>query len=465
MGIGLFIQSCKIPDLVEKSADTSVPASFNDSQDTTNIAAMNWREYFTDPYLAALIDTALTNNQELNIMLAEIEISKNEVKARKGEYLPFVGIKGALGVEKVGRYTSQGANDATTNIEPGKEFPDPLPDFMLQAYASWEVDIWKKLRNAKKSAVMRYLASVEGRNFMKTHLVAEIANGYYELMALDNQLAIVQQNIGIQNNALNIVKLQKEAAKVTELAVNKFEAEMLKNRSLQYYLQQQIVETENRINFLVGRYPQPVERNSEAFSEMVPDSVYAGIPSQLMANRPDIKQAELEIAAAKLDVQVARANYYPAVRITAAIGDQAINPAYWAKMPESILFSLAGDAIAPLVNKRAIEAEYLSNNAKQTQAIYNYQRTVLGAFVEVANQLSNIRNLKTIYDLKEEQVATLNKSVTISTRLFQSARADYMEVLLTQRDALEAKMELIETKMKQMSSMVNIYQALGGGWK
>ncbi|MEZ5056368.1 MAG: TolC family protein [Saprospiraceae bacterium] len=319
MGIGLFIQSCKIPDLVEKSADTSVPASFNDSQDTTNIAAMNWREYFTDPYLAALIDTALTNNQELNIMLAEIEISKNEVKARKGEYLPFVGIKGALGVEKVGRYTSQGANDATTDIEPGKEFPDPLPDFMLQAYASWEVDIWKKLRNAKKSAVMRYLASVEGRNFMKTHLVAEIANSYYELMALDNQLAIVQQNIGIQNNALNIVKLQKEAAKVTELAVNKFEAEMLKNRSLQYYLQQQIVETENRINFLVGRYPQPVERNSEAFSEMVPDSVYAGIPSQLMANRPDIKQAELEIAAAKLDVQVARANYYPAVRITAAI--------------------------------------------------------------------------------------------------------------------------------------------------
>ncbi|MEZ5056369.1 MAG: TolC family protein [Saprospiraceae bacterium] len=129
------------------------------------------------------------------------------------------------------------------------------------------------------------------------------------------------------------------------------------------------------------------------------------------------------------------------------------------------MFSLAGDAIAPLVNKRAIEAEYLSNNAKQTQAIYNYQRTVLGAFVEVANQLSNIRNLKTIYDLKEEQVATLNKSVTISTRLFQSARADYMEVLLTQRDALEAKMELIETKMKQMSSMVNIYQALGGGWK
>jgi outer membrane protein, multidrug efflux system len=462
-GIALFFSACT-PAIIRKTENKSVPASYNGSQDTTNIARVRWKEFFTDPYLNALIDTALKNNQELNITLQEIEISRNEIRARKGEYLPFVDIRAGAGVEKVGRYTHQGASDATTEFEPGREMPDPLQDYFLGAFASWEVDVWHKLRNAKKSAVYHYLSSREGKNFMVTNLIAEIANSYYELMALDNQLEILTRNIEIQTDALDIVKLQKNAARVTELAVRKFEAEVLKNQSHKYDIQQRITETENRINFLIGRYPQRIARNSQQFVDLVPDTLYAGIPSQLLQNRPDIRQAELDLAAAKLDVDVAKANFYPSLRITAGIGTRAFDPKYLATMPESMLYSLAGDIVAPLVNRNAIKAAYYSANAKQIQAVYNYERTLLRAYIEVANQLSNINNLKNSFDLETRQVQALTQSINISTVLFKSARADYMEVLLTQRDALESKFELIETKKQQMNAMVNIYQALGGGW-
>lgn len=456
--------ACKLPALVEKTENKSVPASFNNLLDTTNSAQINWKNYFSDPYLNALIDTTLKNNQELNITLQEIELSRNEVRVRQGEYMPFVGLRGGAGVDKVARYTNIGAMESSTNIKPGKEMPEPLPDFLLAATASWEVDIWHKLRNAKKAAVSRYLSSVEGRNFVMTNLVAEVANSYYELLALDNQLAIVKQNIDIQNNALEIVKLQKEATRVTELAVRKFEAEVLKTKSLQYDIQQQITETENRINFLMGRYPQPIGRNSQAFYSLLPNAIHAGIPSQLLENRPDIIQAELELEASKLDVKVAKAQFYPSLDISAAIGYQAFNPAFLLKAPESMLFSLAGDLVAPLVNKNSIKAAYYSANARQIQAVYQYERTILNAYVDVANQLSKINNLQKSFELKTQQVQALTNSIDISNDLFKSARADYMEVLMTQRDALESKFELIETKKQQLNAFVNVYHALGGGW-
>jgi NodT family efflux transporter outer membrane factor (OMF) lipoprotein len=467
LGIGciaLAYAACKVPVLTGKTENKSLPAAYGNSQDTTNPASIQWRAYFTDPNLATLIDTALKNNQELNITLQEIEIARNEIQARKGEYLPFVNIRGGAGLEKPGRYTMQGATEKNIEIKPGKETPDPLPDFTVGVYATWEVDIWHKLRNAKKAAVTRYLATVEGRNFVITTLIAEIANSYYELLALDNQLAIVKQNIDIQTNALEIVKAQKEATRVTELAVKKFEAEVFKTRSLQYDILQQITEAENRINFLLARAPQPIVRNAQSFDTALPGDIHAGLPSQLLANRPDIKQAELELAAAKIDIQVAKAQFYPSLGISAGIGYQAFNPAYLVRTPESILYSLAGELMAPLVNKNAIKATYFNANAKQIQAVYNYERTILKAYVEVANQLAKIGNLKNSYDLKSKQVEALTQSINISNDLFKSARADYMEVLMTQRDALESKFELIETRKQQMNAMVNIYQALGGGW-
>ena len=463
--LALSFTACKSLKLTEKKANTNVPASYANSQDTSNNAEVKWQDYFTDPYLNALIDSALKNNQELNITMQEIAVTKNEIRARKGEYLPFVNASAGAGLDKVGRYTRNGALEATTDIKPGTAFPEPLNDYQFGATATWELDIWHKLRNAKKAAVSRYLSSIEGKNFMVTNLVAEIASAYYELLALDNQLAIIQENIKIQNKALQIVKMQKQAAKVTDLAVRKFEAEVLKNRSLQFAVQQDITVTENRLNFLIGRYPTPILRNATTFSSLIPKKIQEGIPAQLLANRPDIRQQEYMLAAAKLDVKVARARFYPSIGIVGGIGFQAFNPQYLVQAPTSLMYNLAGDLIAPLINRNAIKAAYYSANSKQIQAVYSYERSILNAYIEVSNQLSSINNLEKSYDLKSQQVAALTKSIAISTSLFKSARADYMEVLLTQRDALEAKIELIETKKQQMNAFVKMYQALGGGWK
>lgn len=460
----LVIEGCA-PALVQKTANNSVPKSYNDAQDATNTAQVSWMKFLTDTNLVALVDAALQNNQELNITLQEIIIAENEVQARKGEYLPFVNLKVGAGAEKVGEYTREGAVEKNLDIRPGKEFPEPLPDYLISANVSWEVDIWKKLRNAKKAAALRYLSTIEGKNFMVTKLIAEIAISYYELMALDNLLATVKQYVEIQKNALRIVKLQKQAAKATELAVRKFEAEVLKNQGYQYNIEQKIVETENKINFLVGRFPQTIQRNSQGYNDLVPDTMHTGLPSQLLTNRPDIKQAELELAAARLDVKVARARFYPSLDIIAGVGYEAFDPSFLIRTPESMLYNLAGELSVPLINRRAIKSAYYNANAKQIQAVYNYERTVLNAYIEVVNKLSKVGNLGKTYDRKEKQVQALTQSITIANKLFKSARADYLEVLMTQRDALEAKMELIETKAQQMYAMVNIYQALGGGWK
>ncbi|MFV5685664.1 TolC family protein [Flavobacterium sp. GB2R13] len=464
LGICLAVVSCT-PVLAPLTASKPVPESFDKSTDTTNISATPWRTYFKDQNLVNLIDSALKNNQELMITLQEIEIAKNDIRVKKGLLLPSVGLGAGAGVERVGKYTSQGAGDASAEITPGNIVPEVLQDYKLAAYAHWEVDIWKKLRNSKKAAVSRYLSTVEGKNFVITNLIAEIADSYYELLALDSQLDIVRQNIALQYNALEIVKIQKEAARATELAVQKFQAEVMASKSMEFEILQNIKETENKINFLLGRYPQEIARDKSNFLSLVPSAVNSGIPSQLLSNRPDIKQAELELTAAKLDVKVARAEFYPSLDISAVLGLQAFKPSYLFRIPESVLYSLAGDIAGPLINRNAIKAEYSSANARQLQALYNYERTILNAYFEVSNQLSKISNIGKSYDLKSQQVAALNRSIDVSNDLFKSARVDYFEVLMTQRDALESNLELIETKKEQLNAVVHVYRDLGGGWK
>ena len=455
-----------VPALKTRDARTALPPSFAAvSADTANSAAVAWRAFYSDPHLRALIDTALAHNQELAILLQEVEIARNEARARKGEYLPFVGLTAGAGAEKAGEYTRNGAVERGLPIREERRFPDPVPDFMVAARASWELDVWKQLRNRKKAAVLRYLGTEQGRRFMVTNLVAEIAASYYELMALDNQLEILRSNIAIQQDALDIVRLEKQAAKVTELAVRRFEAEVLKNRSNLFALQQRIIETENRINLLAGRMPQPVKRGSAAFAALAPDTVYAGVPAQLLANRPDIRQAELELAAAKLDVKAARASFFPAVRLTAGAGLNAFEPSLLTENPASLIYSVAGDLVAPLINRNAIKAAYASANARQLQAVNAYERAVIAAYAETVNQLASIGNLRSSYALRRQQVDALTSSITISGNLFRSARADYMEVLLTQRDALEARFELVDTQLGRMQAMVGLYRALGGGWR
>lgn len=460
----LILASCNAPKAVEESEKQPMPETYVSSKDTVNSATMKWKNFFPDKNLQELIDIALKNNQELEMTLQEIEIARNDVRVKKGLLLPTVNAVAGAGVEKVGRYTSAGAGDASTEMTPGKEVPEDLQDYMLGLHMTWEVDIWKKLRNSKKAALSRYLATVEGKNFVLTNLVAEVANSYYELEALDNQLDIVQQTITLQKNALEIVKVQKDAARVTELGVKKFQAEVLNSQSREFEILQQIKETENKINFLLGRYPQPIERDKAAFITQLPQQIQAGIPSQLLANRPDIKQAELQLFATKCDVKAARAEFYPSFTINAGVGFQAFKPSYLFTTPESLIYNFVGDLTAPLINRNAIKAEFNKAKAEQLKAMYNYQKTILNGYVEVSNELSNIKNLEQFYDLKNKEVQSLTNAIDISNDLFRSSRVDYFEVLMTQRDALESRLELIEAKKAQFNSVTNVYRALGGGW-
>lgn len=460
----LYIQGCQMPARVSAPVKASLPAQYAAQNSATSSALKTWKQYFSDPFLQALIDTALAHNQELNIARQEILVAQSEARARKGEYLPFVGLRAGAGLDKVGRYTLPGATVESLNIEPEKKTVEPIPDFMLGAAASWELDIWHKLRNSQKAAVNRYLATTEGKNYATTQLVAEVASSYYELLALDKELDILRQNIRIQSDAFEIVKTEKQASRLTELAVKRFEAQLLNTKGLQYNIQQKITETENRIHYLTGVYGTAIKRSATDITEFRPDTVLAGVPAQLLQNRPDVRAAELGLAAAHLDVQAARAAFYPSLRLSAAVGLNAYQPQLLLQAPESMLFNLLGDALLPLVNRNALHAQYAAASAKQQQALLVYERTALSAYLEVINQMAMINNMAASYTLKTEEVAALNQSVNISGQLFRNARADYMEVLLTQRDALESRFQLVEIKMKQLNAWVNAYKALGGGW-
>ncbi|MDE5430733.1 efflux transporter outer membrane subunit [Elizabethkingia meningoseptica] len=466
----LILASCKAPmaTVIKDEVKENLPQNFNqdEQQDANNNSGTTpWRQFFTDPNLVGLIETALKNNQDLLITLQEIEIAKSGVLAKKGKLAPTVSAGIGAGLRKAGRYTSEGAGDATTEIEPGRKMPDPLGNFEGSISADWEVDIWKKLRTEKESAVAHYLSTVEGKNFVLSSLIEEVADSYYELLALDNQLGIIQQYIKLQEKALEISKIQKQAAASTELAIKKFEAELAKSKATEYTIRQDITEKENEINALLGRYPQPIVRSRESFMSIIPQTVYTGIPAQLLANRPDIKQAELELKAAKLDVAAARKEFYPSLEISAALGLEAFKPSYLVKMPESLAYNLVGELAGPLINKSAIKANFRAADAKQIQALYEYDKTILNAYLDVANLMSKVKNIDQYYKLKSQEAKSLDETIDIANQLFRNSRADYLEVLLNQRDALDAKMELIEAKQKQLSTVVDIYKSLGGGWK
>src|SRR5262249_55877431 len=195
------------------------------------------------------------------------------------------------------------------------------------------------------------------------------------------------------------------------------------------------------------------------------NTLNVGVPSNLMQNRPDIRQAERDLAAAGLDVRVARANFYPRLVITSGVGYEAFNTRYLFFTPESLIYGVAGGLVAPLVNKSAIKADYMDANAKQLQSVYEYQRTTINAFTEVTNRVSKVQNYSQSIEIKKQQLASLESAVDVAAKLFQNARVEYIDVLFAQRDRNEARIVLIETKQEQLAAIVNAYQALGGGWR
>jgi multidrug efflux system outer membrane protein len=459
----LVLPSCGIPELRKPVPVAPQPESFNGATSTENSSKICLQDFFNDPKLLGLIDQALTGNLEQKILAQEAQIAANEVLARRGAYLPFLSGGASASLNKASLFTPLGAGIRDDPFRPGQFIPNPYGDFLFAGNLTWQLDVWRQLRNARDAAALRFLSTNERRNYFVTRLVADIAENYYELIMLDKRIEILDQTIALQEASRRAAELKKDAGRATELDVQRFQAEVRRNQSEKLIVYQQIIEVENRINFLIARYPQPVERMTGDFIDLKLPALSLGVPSQLLQNRPDIRQAERDVEATGLDIKVARANFYPRFIINSGVGWEAFDTKYLLITPEALIYNIASDLVVPLVNKKAIQAEYVTANSRQLQALYNYQRAILNAFTEVINRINKVENYGRSIELKKQQVAALEFSVSLATQLYQAARADYVDVLFAQRDLRDARVALVETKQQQLAAVVNTYQALGGG--
>jgi outer membrane protein, multidrug efflux system len=465
-GMLLVLPACQIPKLRQAELGTALPASFNGAAGPESSAQLSVNEFYNDPILTGLVCQAVASNRELKILEEEVEIARAEILSRRGAFLPLVGLRAGAGWDRHSAFTPEGAAERQLEYRPGRRFPVTPGDSLVGLDFLIPLDIWRELRNARDAATQRYLSAVERRNDFVTRVVADIAANYYALMALDKRLETLDQIIEFQQQSLKVAQANFAAGRDTELPVQRFRAEVRRNQSEKLIVGQEIVEVENRINFLAGRLPQSVERSSAGFYDLSIHALSAGVPAQLLLNRPDIRQAERELAAAGLDVKVARAHFFPRLDINGFIGYRAFNPRYLFN-PEALVLNAAGELTAPLINKAAIRAEYLAASARQLQSVYDYQRVILNAVTEVVNQLAAVENYSRSIEIKRQQLQALDAAVAAATNLFQlpreKSRVDYLDVLTSQRDLLEARTVLIDTKRRQLAAVVNAYQALGGG--
>ena len=453
----LCMGACKTPQATILPKDTLKASLASMSRDSSVTISPAWRDFFQDSVLRSLIDTALQNNHDLKITLQELAIAKSAITAKQGALLPSVSANVGAGISKVGRYTAEGAGNVGTELTPGRKIPTVIPDLAPTLQMDWTIDLWGKLNSDKKSAVERYLASEAGQRAIKSQLVADVAENYYVLLALDYKLLVMQQYIALQKNAVRIARIQKEADADTQLAVEKFEAELAKAQSDEYVLRQSIIETENNLNLLLGRLPQPIARAKSDFLQLPMPATAHALSTQLLLQRPDVVQAEHALEAAKWDVETARKEFLPSFNLSAAVGLNAFNPKYLVKLPESLIFSALGSLTAPLINKKAIQANFSQADALQIEALYNYDKALMTAYVEMSTLQSKITNLKQLRQFKQKQDEALMRAVSAAQKLYLNNRATYLEVIDSERGQLDCKMELIDTKLQQLSTLIDMY--------
>ena len=462
----LLLSGCQAPRTLVPLPSRPVPLSFGEQADSVGIANQTWRTFFDDENLVALIDTALAQNFDLRIATQRIEQAQTTFNYSQGFLAPQVNAVASAGLDRYGRNTLNGVGNFDTNLSPNIDgnrlIPNPTPDFFLGARSTWEVDIWGKLRNRRKAAYLRLLGSEKGRQAVVTGLVAEVARYYYSLLALDGELEIIQRNIDYQRNALELVRIQKQAGRVTELAVQQFAAQLLNTRSRQIQVRQQIIDAENGLNRLLGRYPQPILRGSSLQSRELPGAVLTGLPAQMIFRRPDIRQAELDLQAANVDVEVARAEFLPTLNLTGYMGLNAFRLGTLVN-PASIAAGLLGGLSAPVFNRRFVRANYQGSVAQSREALYRYRQTIVTGFSEVTTSMRGVENYQQVAGLQTEEVRTLQLAVLTANDLFRSGYATYLEVITAQRSVLEAELALINTKRAQFLSLTYLYRELGGG--
>jgi NodT family efflux transporter outer membrane factor (OMF) lipoprotein len=441
----------------------ALPSAFDGAAAGHSIASIDWTAFFADSHLNALIGEALHGNFDVQLALQRIELARANLLQLSGGRLPQVSLAAGAGMRKYARYTVDGAGNVGTEIAPGEPIPTHVPDLYLGVQASWEPDLWHRVSSAKGAARVRVLATVEAHHLVITNLIADVATTYYSLVALDETARVLAETIAHQSQALDIMRVEKQAGRTNELAVDQFAAQLAGTRALAEHAQAETRGLELELSVLLGRAQATIERDPAALSQPVPP-LAAGVPSDLLRRRPDIREAELEVRAARLDVAAARAAFYPHLSISADLGYEAFDPRFLFRTPASLAYSLVGGLVSPLINRRGIEAAFRTATAAQVSAMVTYQSVVLRGFADAASALSNLQHAAAIVDEQQQKKAALADSVAAANDLFEAGKATYLDVLLAQQQTLQADLELIAARRDQQIAKVRLYKAVGGGW-
>jgi len=456
----VILASCKV---TEKKATPQLPlpAAYRNvaNTDTTNIADIQWKTFFTDAALQKLIDSAIVNNYDMQAALKNIESAQLIVKQTKLGYLPDVKLQAAASIT---RPSDNSLNGLSLSQYLGKSY---VEDYNINAAVSWEADIWGKIKNQKAKALAEYLQTTEAKKAIQTNLVAFVAKGYYNLLMLDAQLDIAQKNLLLNDSTLHIITLQYQAGQVTLLAVQQAEAQRLVAVQLVPFLQQNISIQENALSVLTGVQPGAVERTGSINNIVFADKLYSGLPSALVSNRPDVKSYELALDAANAKTGIAKADMYPSITISAAGGLNSFKASNWFNIPASLFGTVAGGITQPLFQRRQLKTQYELAKVDRERTVIQFRQSVLTAVGEVADALVKTEKLKEQQDIATTRVSTLKQAISNADLLFRNGMANYLEVITAQSNVLQGELELASIKKDKLNAVVELYKALGGGWK
>lgn len=449
-GLTVLLLSCSTSRHFERENVNTEGLFGTYAADSANMANKPWQELFNDPYLIRFIQEGLNNNPDLQIAIQKVLETEAYFKQSKASLLPGINAKGT------GTYVRN-----PESIYP--DGPREVNNYQLGLEASWEVDIWGKLRSSKRASYANLLATDAAKKAVQTRLIANIATAYYNLTALDSKLAITRQTVKNNTDLVETMKILKESGKVTGAAIVQSEAARYAAEVTIPDLEQQIRETENALAFLLGRTPGTLER-SQLTDQKASSLLQKGVPSQLLDNRPDVMQAEYAVISAFEMTNNARAYFYPALTLTASSGFAATQLNELLD-PTSFAANIIGGLTAPLFNKRGNITRLNVAKAQQEEALISLRKSLLTAGQEVNNALGLYESSVKKKELRQQQLASLEKSVEYTKELLNYGSATYTEVLNAQQSLLAAQLNNVNDQLQQLSAVVSLYRALGGGWK
>ncbi|WP_343702328.1 efflux transporter outer membrane subunit [Chitinophaga sp.] len=425
----------------------------------STIAKASWRQFFPDATLQQLITDALVNNFDLQVALKRIEAASAYVKQAKAALLPSVTANATANTSIPSKNSLNGLslqNFLKTNH---------IEDFTLGVGISWEIDIWGKIRRQKEAALASYLQSFEAAKAIQTGLVANVANSYFNLLMLDEQLRIARSNVSLSDTIVQMIRMQKTAGDVTELAVQQAVAQQQAAELLVPQLEQAAAIQENAIRILMGQMPGAVPRNTTLADLKVWDELATGLPAAVISNRPDVKASELGLKAANANVGVAQGSMYPALSLTANGGLNAYEIGKWFSIPNSLFGTVAGNIAQPVFQQRRLKTQLEVAKVERDQAVILFRQSVTSAVREVSDALVQLEKLKEQETIATSRLETTQQAVSNARLLFRSGLANYLEVIAAQSSSLQAELTQADISRQRLTAMVDLYRSLGGGYQ